>query len=289
MIDNAIFNAEFYQKLNRLRLPLQLHAAAGMNGTRKSRAKGSSVEFSDFRDYIPGDDIRRIDWNAYGRFDKLFVKLFMEEKEGIFQIFLDGSASMSFGNKSKEICAKRLAAALSYAILENSDRVCLNIISNDKLSEYKGVTGKQALSKVIDNLSRAEFSGESELFTALQKKLFVGRGVSVLISDLFTDRIEEILKYLTLKKQEIILIQVLAREEAEPMLEGTVRLLDSENASDLKVTMSASLIKEYKKRYEHFIKRIDSLCRRYSARYIRVMSDESIDSILFGQLMQLGR
>ena len=289
MIDNEVFNAEFYQKLNKLRMPLRMRTAAGMNGSRKSKAKGNSVEFSDFREYILGDDIRRIDWNAYGRFDKLFVKLFMEEKEGIFQIFLDGSASMNFGEKSKAVCAKRLAAALSYVILENSDRVCLNIISNNKLSEYKGVTGKHAFSKVTDNLSRAEFAGESELLTALRGKMFGNRGVSVVISDLFTDKLEDILKYLTLKKQEIILVQVLAREEVEPEFEGTVRLLDSENASDLKVTMSSSLLNEYRKRYTRFVQEIDALSRKYSAHYIRVVSDESIDSILFGHLMQLGR
>ena len=84
-----IFDSEFYSKLHKLRMSIAMHLASGMSGGRKSNAKGNSVEFSDFREYRLGDDFRRIDWNAYGRFDKLYVKLFMEEKEGIFNLFLD--------------------------------------------------------------------------------------------------------------------------------------------------------------------------------------------------------
>ena len=84
---SEIFNSDFYSKLNMLRFPLRISNATGLSGSRKSNAKGNSVEFSDFREYRLGDDIRRIDWNAYGRFDKLYVKLFMEEKEGLFNIF----------------------------------------------------------------------------------------------------------------------------------------------------------------------------------------------------------
>ena len=104
-----LFDQEFFAKLNNLAIAMNTRMTYGIGGGRKSNAKGNSVEFSDFREYRLGDDIRRIDWNAYGRFDKLFVKLFMEEKEGLFQIFLDASKSMDFGEKNKSVCAQRIA------------------------------------------------------------------------------------------------------------------------------------------------------------------------------------
>lgn len=99
-MESAVFDKGFFDKLNTLKMSLNMRLNQGMSGIRKSSAKGSSVEFSDFREYMMGDDIRRIDWNAYGRTDKLYIKQFMEEKEGIFQIFIDTKRSMEFG-KSK--------------------------------------------------------------------------------------------------------------------------------------------------------------------------------------------
>ena len=122
------FNSEFYSKLRTLRMSIALSNAAGMSGGRKSKAKGNSVEFSDFREYMLGDDIRRIDWNAYGRFDKLFIKLFMEEKEGLFHVIVDASKSMDYGLKNKAVAAKRIAGALSYIVLENGDRLFVDIM-----------------------------------------------------------------------------------------------------------------------------------------------------------------
>ena len=100
-METTVFDQEFFKKLNTLKMNLPMQLNQGMSGIRKSSAKGSSVEFSDFREYMLGDDIRRIDWNAYGRTDKLYIKQFMEEKEGIFQIFLDTSKSMVFGQVTK--------------------------------------------------------------------------------------------------------------------------------------------------------------------------------------------
>ena len=117
-----VFDGEFFEKLNTLKMSLDMRLSQGLSGARKSSAKGVSVEFSDFREYVLGDDIRRIDWNAYGRSDKLYIKQFMEEKEGIFQIFVDTSRSMSFGEIPKAKMALQTAGALSYIILNNLDR-----------------------------------------------------------------------------------------------------------------------------------------------------------------------
>ena len=288
MAENEIFNAEFYQKLNSLRMSMKMHLAAGMSGGRKSNAKGSSVEFSDFREYILGDDIRRIDWNAYGRFDKLFVKLFMEEKEGEFHLFIDGSKSMDFGEKSKAVCASRIAGALSYVVLQNLDRLYIHKLYGNSVTSDKGVTGRQAFAKVIKSLEAIRYDSDTDLLGGISRTQLKRRGVSVVISDFYTTDLEPMIKYLAFHKQEIVLIQVLSREEIDPKFEGTVKLLDSETDGNVRITMSGGLIKEYKASYDQFLKNIDALAKKYSAQYIRVASDESLDAIMFGALSRLG-
>lgn len=278
MEKEQIFDAEFYKKINTLRMKMKMNLAAGMNGGRKSNAKGTSVEFSDFREYILGDDIRRIDWNAYGRFDKLFVKLFMEEKEGIFHVFMDGSRSMDFGEPGKTVIAERIAGLLAYSVLDNADRLYLEVLG-DNLMEYKGVTGRQAFHMTLERLAAINFTGSASLLGQIKRASLGQRGISIIISDFFTDELEEILKFLTFKRQEVILIQVLARSEAEPHLEGTLNLIDSETGSNMRITMGSTLEREYKANYDRFINNIDALARRYHAKYFRVISDESPDII----------
>lgn len=136
-MESAVFDKGFFDKLNTLKMSLNMRLNQGMSGIRKSSAKGSSVEFSDFREYMMGDDIRRIDWNAYGRTDKLYIKQFMEEKEGIFQIFIDTSRSMEFGKNPKSKMALQTAGALSYIILGNLDRVYINEMRENSITQEK--------------------------------------------------------------------------------------------------------------------------------------------------------
>ncbi len=280
MVTDETFTPEFYEKLKMFRMQLKLKLAAGANGGRKSNAKGSSVEFSDFREYIPGDDIRRIDWNAYARFDRLFVKLFMEEKEGIFRIFLDASKSMDFGTPSKAVHAKRLAAALSYCILDSSDRVILNVLRNNKTENHPGTAGKQGFSKMVDTLASVSFEGENDLTASVKSMDINGRGMSIIISDLYTDTLEDTLKYLAYKKQEIIVLHVLSPEEITPKIIETNNLIDCETGSEMKVTGSSSIIKDYKKACESHIKQLQAVCKKYSARYIQSLSDSDFTRIL---------
>ncbi len=288
MSDNKVFDEEFYQKLNILRTSMRLgRSAAGQSGARKSRAKGSSVEFSDFREYILGDDIRRIDWNAYGRFDKLFVKLFMEEKEGIFRLFLDSSASMDFGEKSKSICAQRIAGALSYCVLENADRLMLNICSANGNLKYKAVTGRNAFASTLEKLSLATFSGSVDLLDCIKHASIKSAGMTIVISDFYTENLEEILRYLAFSKQEVFLIQVLSREELDPHFEGTVALIDSENNNEMRVTSGSSVMKAYKESLRRFSDEIDRLARKYSTRCLSVCSDEPLDEIFYKVLAKI--
>lgn len=286
---DKIFDSEFYSKLHTLRMSIAMRLAAGMSGGRKSNAKGNSVEFSDFREYQLGDDIRRIDWNAYGRFDKLYIKLFMEEKEGVFQIFLDTSKSMDFGSANKGVCAARVAAALAYVVLENSDRLYMNLLKEGGLECPKSYTGKQAFSKVIDYLENVKFEGAGDLLSSIHRKKFNQRGMSVLISDGYCENMEDVFRYMKFKNQDIVFVHVMAPEEKDPTLEGTVNLIDSETAGEMRMTMSASALKTYKNSYQSFIRNMEILCKKYSAIYIPVSSDDSLDALFFGALAKISQ
>ncbi len=289
MTQEKVFDELFYKKLNMLRAKARLrNAAAGQSGARKSRSKGSSVEFSDFREYMLGDDIRRIDWNAYGRFDRLFVKLFNEEKEAVFRIFLDTSASMDFGEASKAACALRLAGALSYCVLENSDRLILNLLTANGPVKYKAVTGRNAFAGTLEKLERVNFSGKTDILDGVKRTEIRSAGMSILISDLYGDNLEDILKYLSYTKQEILLVQVLSREEADPFLEGTLSLIDNEDGAELRVTASSALMKQYRENYNHFMSEIDRLSRKYGAKFLTVVSDEPLEEIFYKLLLKLG-
>ncbi len=289
MTEEKIFDEVFYKKLNILRAKARLNrAAAGQSGARKSRAKGSSVEFSDFREYMLGDDIRRIDWNAYGRFDRLFVKLFNEEKEGVFRIYVDSSASMDFGEKSKAACALRIAGALSYCVLENADRLMLNVITENGVTKFKSVTGRNAFARSLEHLENVKFGGKADTLDAIKRSEIKSAGMSIVISDFYTHDLEEILRFLAFSKQEIMLIQVLSREEASPGLEGTLSLIDSEDGSELKVTATASLMKNYKDNYNAFLAETDRLARKYGARFVTVISDEQLDEVFYRIMTKIG-
>lgn len=288
-MEEKIFNSDFFKKLNNISLNIKLRLSQGAQGGRKSQAKGVSVEFSDFREYVPGDDFRRIDWNAYGRFDRFFVKLFMEEREAQFNFFIDGSKSMDFGKVKKSHTALKITAALSYVVLGNLDRVSINTLKGEQIESSKSLSGKLAFKKMLKDLTAISFDGSTDLNSSIKKANLKKKGVSIIISDFFDSKdLEETLKYLSYKKQQIILLHLLSEEEIKPELYGTLNLVDAENSHNLKVTMSPQVLDQYEKELNKFKKNISNLALKYGAEYIDLCSEDSLEKILFGDLSQRG-
>lgn len=279
-MDQPIFDQEFYQKLNILKLSMKIKMNQGMSGNRKSKVKGSSLEFSDFREYLLGDDPRKIDWNAYGRMDKLFVKLFVEEKEGIFRIFTDCSMSMDFGSRHKGKYARQISAALSYVVLNQLDRLYLTSLDEKGIFMQKGMTGRQAFSKVLTQLNNACYHTDLDIYSMVRTHSYGLSGMTILISDFLFEDIEALLKFLTYQKQEVLLIQVLSREELEPDMDGTKNLIDSENQSQVKVTLSSALLKSYEQTLNEFLVNIKNTAAKYGARCILAPTDQPLDQLL---------
>lgn len=284
-----LFDQDFFSKLNNLAIAMNTRMTHGMGGGRKSNAKGTSVEFSDYREYIPGDDIRRIDWGAYGRLDKLYIKRFMEEKEGIFQIFIDTSSSMDFGEPKKSRTALQLAGALAYLVLNNLDRVYISEMQEDSLTHGKGRAGKQAFQQIMQELERVTFDGKTNLNKSIMSRQYQGSGVSIVISDFLDEKgIEEAVKYLRYKKQQIILIQVLARQEVEIEGDGTVNLLDMETGEEVRLTLNRATIEQYNQALKGMQERMQALARKYEMSYIQMVSDEPLEKFLYDHVCNQG-
>lgn len=283
-MEERIFNEDFFKKLNKINLNINLRLSNGAQGGRKSKAKGASVEFSDFREYAPGDDFRRVDWNAYGRLDKLYIKIFMEEREGVFNFFLDKSKSMDFGENNKKNKALQIIGALSYIALNNLDRVYVNVAEESNLSLLRGGTGKKGFQMILKELENVEFNGTTKLSEAIKKRKINNKGVSIVVSDFFNneglDSIEQGLKYLAYKKQQIVLVQVLADEEENPSMEEEVTLIDSETGERVKLNLNYKLIEAYKNALKDFNKKLANLATKYGGTLISVNSNKSLEEII---------
>ena len=279
-----IFDKDFFTKLNKINMALNFRLSNGTQGGRKSKAKGVSVEFSDFREYTPGDDFRRIDWNAYGRLDKLFVKVFMEEREGVFNFFLDKSKSMDQGDDNKGEMALKIVAALGYITINNLDRIVVSGLEDGNIVELGSGTGKKTFQKLLRDLNNIEFNGTTNLGESIRKRKITGRGVSIVVSDFLNngglENLEEGLRYLAFKKQQIILVQVLSKEDMEPAIDEEVTLIDSETREEVKMTLNYKVIEEYKKTLKNYNENLKNIAKKYGAKVIFVRTDESLEKVI---------
>ncbi len=290
MDKESLFNKDFYEKIYRLKLKMRFTPTTGLVGNRKSGTKGSSLEFSDFREYIPGDDVRRIDWNVFSRSGKLFLKQFVEEKEAIFTIITDCSTSMDYGKCLKSKYALQLAGACSWLVLEQLDRVRLVSCVDDKVFWSKSLTGRQAFQKIIVQLEQTGFSKNYDISEVIQSWNVYTKGVTILITDGYLDiGAEKLLKELYFRKQKTIVLHVLSDEELHPDLEGTALLIDSEKDSKVKVTFTPSILKSYEKRLTSFINDWKMACKKYGGAYMTVPSSQPLDETLAQWITLLGR
>lgn len=282
----GVFDSEFLKRLERLSLNMEKLVAAGSGGLRKSKAKGSSVEFSDFREYAYGDDLRRVDWNAYGRFDKLFVKLFMEEREAMVNIFLDCSRSMDYGTPRKSVLGTQLAAAIAFLALNNMDRLCINLLQDGSLKSSRIFGGRGQFEGCAAFMDNIEFQGTIDMDKAIKGKRFGGRGLSLIISDFFTQgSLEDFLKYLTYHKQDIVLLHVLSPEELSPKLQGQIRLKDSETGEMVDVDLTSSIVDKYEKTLSSFTAGLKEIAKKYGGAYVNISSGNSLEKVLFEDMI----
>ncbi len=276
----AIFTKEYIAKLERLSIGLtERLGAVGYSGGRKSSAKGSALGVSDFREYIPGDDLRRVDWNGYGRFDKLYLKLFLEEKQAAVNLFLDTSKSMDFGGKI--VMAKALAASLAYIAAGGGDRTQIFAFGEKAGAQKLGITKKGQLAEMLDFLDGLEPGGGTDYLRAIRERSGLGRGVSIILSDFLSEQAPwDAVKLLQEKKQEVYLLRILTPEEIEPQRGGMVRLVDSETGETRDLELSDHAVSAYKQALRQQESALREFCWQRGAGYCRTDTETSLLTVL---------
>ena len=286
-----LLDPEFLHKLEQLELVSRKIFVGRMKGERTSKRRGSSVEFADHRNYAVGDDLRHIDWNVYGRLDKLFLKLFLEEEDLHFYTLLDTSLSMDFGDPTKLHYGKQVAAALAFVGLVNHDRVVLDTFSTTLELGMPSVRGRSQMWRVVQFLEPLHAAGASNL-TAAAKAFAVkhaGKGIVVVISDFLDKRgYADGLRYLLARNMDIYVVHVLCREEVEPELVGDLRLVDAEDEDVAEISVSAPLLKRYKDNLNAFIGGLKSWCTRRGITYIFTTNQDPFDKLILNYLRERG-
>lgn len=288
-----VLSGEFFDTLSRLRLAMGHKSSMNLVGNRKSVQKGSSTEFSDFREYMPGDDIRRIDWNAYGRLDRLYVKEYMEEKEAVVSVLLDTSASMNYGAKKKSELACMLAAAMAYMGLNNMDRVIVYDMQRMQ-APFVASGGKKAFPRLADWLDKCSFEGQADISKAIRQMPTKGSGITVIISDFLQEELladakeaEQLLRFLDYRKQKAVFLQVLAGEELHVGLTGTHNLIDMEDGSKLRLTLDIASIRVYEKALGDFIGHLKRQCAKVGATYALCSTEKDFGKLIVEDLRML--
>lgn len=223
-------------------------------GARKSAAKGSSLEFSDFREYTPGDDLRRVDWNGYARFGRLYTKLFNEERQAVLNIIIDGSTSMRFYREKWDYAAA-VAASLAYIALNNSDLVNIFIADGGGIEKCTGLSSKQSFPKAVAFLEKESTGSSTELNSSVKALAGerLGEGISVIISDYFSsDGYDYAVKLLRSKKQAVNMVQILDSREVLTEERGNVKLIDSETKNTRELEMTPEVLRRYERALKSF-------------------------------------
>ena len=287
-----IINEELLQQLELMQTLLKNNNEGMFGGNRKSRSYGSSCEFADYRDYAPGDDITKIDWNAYARFEKLHQKLYYDERQMHTRIYVDASRSMEYGRSEKANQALRLAAAIAYLSVCEMDKVSVYAINGDRLAPViSGCVGKEAYMNSIGAMDNISFEGDLRISDAIvPSNVGRGDGLSVIISDFLTDNdFEKAIDHLTQKRRDLLCIQVLSRDELNPQIRGRSHLFDSEDPErSYRKNIDRDTAKAYREALKYATDRVRQLCESRGGTYLLVPADEPLNKIFFEKLVNTG-
>jgi uncharacterized protein (DUF58 family) len=291
MSESALLEPDFLAQLEQLELVTRKIFLGRMKGERRSKRKGQSVEFADYRNYVAGDDLRFLDWNLYARLDRLFLRLFMEEEDLHFHLLLDTSASMDFGTPTKLHYAKQVAAALGFIGLVNLDRVHLRTFSDRLDQSLPALRGRRSLWRLLEHLGKVEVGGAGDLTKCLRTFSMQNssKGIVVVLSD-FMDKAgyEEALRYLVARQMDIYVVQILSQEEIDPDINGDLKLVDVEDADSAEVTVSLPLLRRYKENLEIYKAELQDFCTKRGINYLFAGTDVPFDRLVLTHLRQRG-
>lgn len=290
--DEHLFTTDFLRALEQLELVARKVFRGQMRGERVTRRRGRGLEFSDFRAYQPGDDLRYIDWNVSARLDRMFLKLHAAEEDLSLHVLVDASASMDFGTPSKFDHARRLAAAFAYLGLANLDRISLAAVSERSERLSAGLRGRRRMMTVLEQLRNLSASGATAFGRSLAPLAasIRGRGMVVLVSDLLaTDGVagEDLWRGIgSLRRagHDVLLLQVLAEEEIDPVIDGAVELTDAETGDRLRLTVDDDLRAAYRNALSARLDEVAGRCRQDGVAYLRLSTAIPVEDLMLRYL-----
>lgn len=286
-VDPTVFDEAFLRQLERLMLVTKAAVRGGLKGVRRSVKRGQSVEFTDYRDYALGDDLRTLDWNVYARLERLFIKLFVEEEDVTVHVLLDGSASMDGGTPDKLVYGKRAAAAMAYIGLASYDRVNVAVLQGRVARRFPPMRGTGRVLQLLSDLSAvAPHPGPTDLAAAARQyaATITQRGPLVLISDLFDPAADRAISELAGTRCDVAVLHTLSPDELEPPLEGDIRLVDRETGEGVDVTADLALLDEYRARLAAWQETLEDHCRRRNAAYLPIDTTVPLADLVYAEL-----
>ena len=292
----SYLNDAFFSRLETLALNLRADLTGFFGGKHLVKTYGQTVEFADYREYMLGDDIRRIDWNLYSRFEKFFLKLFTDERQMHVHLFLDCSASMGKVEPTKGNYAVAVAAALGFLAVHNMDKTSFKLLKGSHVEDPFGtIVGKNTFFKAISQLENLQFEGDSNIADAICNcPMGSNDGLAVIISDFFSENDwKKAIDYLTYKRKQVLLVQIVTQDELDPIYSGRFDLIDSEaeelmDSKNLRLRITPSQQLAYQEALADIFAEIEQYCVSRGAGYLRVSTDQPLEQMLFSELLKVG-
>ncbi len=307
-----LLSPSFLATLDRLTWVSRRARAGKFKGERRSPRRGGSVEFADFREYSPGDDFRQIDWNAYARLERLFLRLFVEEEDATVHVIVDASQSMDWGQPPKWIYAQRVAAALGYVALVGMDRLVGAAVGTERVSAQTGAIpthslrsgrfagvaptifpphrGKPQALAWFDWLSGLRPGGQASPVTALTYYAASVRraGPLIIVGDLMDGGWREGIQRLAEHHYEITLLHILAPQEIDPELDGDLKLVDCETDAAVEITADFDLLSRYRTRVQTWQSDWQQFCAARAINYTPIATSLPFEELVMSFLRKRG-
>jgi len=289
--DAKLLDSGFMARLDQLDVLSRKILAGKMKGERRSKRRGNSVEFADYRSYTVGDDLRFIDWNVYARLDKLFLKLFLEEEDLALHVLIDTSNSTNYGTPNKLRYMQKVAAALGYVGLVNYNRVTINSMAEGLTSSTGALRGRGRVAQMLDYVSKLKPSGAGNMAEACRRFALANRskGVCVVLSDFFDKNgFENGLRYVAGGRYDLFAVQVLSPQEIEPDLQGDLKLVDLEDADTAEVSITQPLVAKYKSNLNAYCLTLRDFVTRRGGTYLFTSTAVPFDTLVLNYLRERG-
>jgi uncharacterized protein (DUF58 family) len=284
-----LLDREFLEKLERLTIHWQKSFPGLVGGHNRSRFAGAGQEFLDHRNFHHGDDLRAVNWRAYLRLEKLFLKMFQVEPRVPVRMLIDSSASMTAHGGLKFEYARKLAGSLCYVGLVRLDTIELHGFSNRIGQRIFCTGGRHRFPGVMDGLSNIQAEGATDYMAVVREFIsaYSQRGLVIVISDFMDDNgCERALQYLADFGHELMLLQVWSDEDRTPPWVGELDLRDAETGATLKLDFDEGARERYTRAFDEYCSGIQTMALRSGGRYAGIATSQSLESVIFGDLIR---